>query len=94
MAGGESALDVPVGGSLSEYQLLEGMLIGSADNYADRLAGESWPSDAVYANAANAWLTAHGVPGITVVEPTGFDRGNIATPAALIPLAQKALGIR
>ena len=38
---GESALDVPVGGTLTEYQMLEGMLIGSANNYADRLAGDS-----------------------------------------------------
>ncbi len=88
---GESALDVPVGRSLSQYQLLEGMLIGSANNYADRLAGNLWPSDAVYANAANAWLKAHGVPGVTVVEPTGLDSDNVATPAALITLAQKAL---
>ena len=90
-ARGESALDVPVGGSLSEYQLLEGMLIGSANNYADRLAGNIWPSDAVYANAANSWLSAHGVPGVTVVEPTGMDSDNAASAAALIPLAQKAL---
>ncbi len=91
LANGESALDVPVGGTLSEYQLLEGMLIGSAGNYAQRLAGNVWPSDAVYADAANAWLQAHGVSGITVVEPTGIRRGNVATPAALITLAQKAL---
>ncbi|MEU1971505.1 D-alanyl-D-alanine carboxypeptidase [Microbacterium sp. NPDC019599] len=88
---GESALDVPVGGTLTEYQLLEGMLIGSANNYADRLARDLWPSDAVYASAANEWLQAHGVPGITIVEPTGFDAGNTASAASLIPLAKKAL---
>lgn len=88
---GESSLDVPVGGSLSEYQLLEGMLIGSANNYADRLASNLWPNDAVYASAANSWLAAHGVPGITIAEPTGFDKRNTASAAALIPLAQKAL---
>lgn len=88
---GESALDVPVGGSLSEYQMLEGMLIGSANNYADRLAGNLWPSDAVYASAASSWLAAHGVPGVTVVEPTGMDSDNTASAGALIPLARKAL---
>jgi D-alanyl-D-alanine carboxypeptidase (penicillin-binding protein 5/6) len=88
---GESALPVPIGGTLTEYQLLEGMLIGSANNYADRLAGNLWPSDEVFANAANAWLAAHGVSGVTVVEPTGMDSDNIAGPEALIPLAQKAL---
>ncbi|WP_426322225.1 D-alanyl-D-alanine carboxypeptidase [Microbacterium sp. E-13] len=90
-AGGESALDVPVGGSLSEYQMLEGMLIGSANNYADRLAQGLWPSDAVYASAANEWLAAHGVRGVAVYEPTGMDPRNAASPEALVTLAQKAL---
>jgi len=88
---GESALDVPVGGTLTEYQLLEGMLIGSANNYADRLASILWPSDAVYASAARTWLEVHGVPGVTIVEPTGFDSRNAASAASLIALAQKAL---
>ncbi|MET0812799.1 MAG: D-alanyl-D-alanine carboxypeptidase [Microbacterium sp.] len=88
---GESALDVPVGGALTEYQLLQGMLMGSAGNYADRLASNLWPTDAVFAAAANSWLRAHGVSGVTVVEPTGMDPRNVATPEALLVLAQKAL---
>ncbi len=91
LARNESALDVPVGGTLTQYQLLQGMLIGSANNYADRLAGNLWPTDAVFANAANTWLTAHGVPGVTVVEPTGVDPRNTASPEALITLAEKAM---
>lgn len=88
---GESALDVPVDGVLTEYQLLEGMLIGSANNYADRLARNLWPTDEVFANAANTWLAAHGVPGVTVVEPTGLDPRNTASPEAVIGLAKKAM---
>lgn len=87
----ESALDVPVGGTLTQYQLLEGMLMGSASNYADRLAGNLWPTDAVFASAASTWLAAHGVPGVTVIEPTGIDPRNTASPEALITLAEKAL---
>jgi len=90
-ARGESALDVPAGGSLTQYQLLEGMLIGSANNYADKLASLLWPNDAVFASAARTWLEVHGVPGITIVEPTGFDSRNRASAASLITLAQKAL---
>jgi D-alanyl-D-alanine carboxypeptidase (penicillin-binding protein 5/6) len=91
LARGESAIDVPVDGSLSEYQMLQGMLVGSANNYADRLAGNLFPSDEVFADAAMSWLSAHGVPGVTIVEPTGMDPGNSATPAALITLAQRAM---
>lgn len=90
-ANGESALDVPVGGSLTEYQMLEGMLVGSANNYADRLAQTIWPSDAVFASAANAWLAAHGVPGIEIHEPTGMDPRNSASAESLIVLAERAL---
>lgn len=88
---GESALDVPVGGTLSEYQLLQGMLIGSAGNYADRLAGSIWGSDAAFADAAGDWLSRHGIAGITVVEPTGIDPRNTATPDALLTLGRRAL---
>jgi len=87
----ESALDVPVGGVLTQYQLLEGMLIGSANNYADRLAADIWPSDAVFARAANDWLRLHGIPGITIADPTGINPRNVATPEALIPLARLAM---
>ncbi len=91
LASDESALDVPVGGTLSEYQLMQGILIGSAGNYADRLASTYWPTDAVFARAATKWLSDHGLPGITVVDPTGIDEANTATPAALMALAAKAL---
>lgn len=87
----ESALDVPVGGSLTEYQLLEGMLIGSANNYAALLGSTWWGSDATFASAANSWLSARGLSGITIVDPTGFDAGNTATPAALIEVGDLAM---
>lgn len=88
---GESALDVPVGGSLTQYEMLEGMLIGSANNYAQRLADELWPTDAVFADAARGWLDTHGITGIRIVEPTGLDDRNQAAPEALLPLAAAAL---
>ncbi len=91
LADGQSALNVPVGGTLSEYQMLQGMLIGSANNYADRLAAGLWPTDAVFAAAAQRYLTRHGLTGIRVVDPSGFDPGNTADPAALAPLAERAL---
>jgi D-alanyl-D-alanine carboxypeptidase (penicillin-binding protein 5/6) len=71
--------------------MLEGMLIGSASNYAARLAGNWWPSDASFASAANTWLDTHGVDDVTIVDPTGFDEGNTATPAGLVQLAQLAM---
>ncbi|MBD7957584.1 D-alanyl-D-alanine carboxypeptidase [Microbacterium sp. Sa4CUA7] len=88
---GESALPVPAGGSLTQYQMLQGILIASANNYADRLAATLWPSDEVFANAASTWLSTQGLTGITVVDPSGIDEDNTADPAALLALADKAM---
>jgi len=86
----QSALDVPVDGSLTQYQLYEGILLGSANNYADRLAREVWGTDENYAAAANQWLSQHDLGDISVVTPSGFDFGNVATPRALVQLGQIA----
>ena len=87
----ESALNVPVGGSLTQYQMLQGILIGSAGNYADRLASTIWPTDDVFASAATAWLARKDLSGITLVEPTGIDTDDAADPASLIRLARLAM---
>jgi len=91
LANDESALDVPVDGSLTQYQMLQGILIGSAGNYTDRLAGSIWPTDEVFAGAARAWLDRHGLPGISLAEPTGIDPANTADPASLVRLGELAL---
>ncbi|WP_285137676.1 D-alanyl-D-alanine carboxypeptidase [Microbacterium sp. lyk4-40-TSB-66] len=90
-ARGESSLDVPVDGSLTELQMLQGMLIASANNYAQRLATDLFGTDAEFSAAANQYLAERGIEGITIVNPTGIEEGNTATPAALIALAERAL---
>lgn len=87
----QSALDVPIGGVLTEYQLLQGTLMGSANNYIDRLATEIWGSDREFARAAEVWLRERGLTGITVVTPSGFDERNVATPEALVALGERAM---
>lgn len=91
LARDESALPVPAGGVLTQYQLLQGMLLGSACNYADILVEEIWGDDATFAAAATEFLAAQGIEEITVVEPTGIDPANTATPSALIELGRLAL---
>jgi D-alanyl-D-alanine carboxypeptidase (penicillin-binding protein 5/6) len=91
LARDESALPVPAGGVLTQHQLLQGMLLGSACNYADILVAELWGDDAAFAAAAADFLAAHGLDGITVTEPTGIDPANTARPSALIELGRLAL---
>lgn len=87
----QSALDVPVGGSLTEYQMLQGILLGSANNYVDRMANDLWGSDEQFAIAAKKWLADRGLTGITIVTPSGFDERNVATPEALLQLSERAM---
>lgn len=87
----QSALDVPVDGVLTEYQLLQGTLLGSANNYVDRLAREIWGSQDQFARAAEVWLAERDLSDITVVTPSGFDERNVATPEALLELGERAM---
>ncbi|MDR6866870.1 D-alanyl-D-alanine carboxypeptidase [Microbacterium resistens] len=88
----QSALDVPVDGSLTEYQLIQGILLGSANNYADRLAREVWGADRDYVEAAQGWLRMHDLGGaISLENPSGFGMGNTATPRALLRLGEIAV---
>ncbi len=87
----ESALDVPVEGSLTQYQLLQGALIGSAGNYVDRLVAELWDSEEAFLADAQSLLDAHGITGITIVEATGIDQGNTADTASLVRLGEIAM---
>lgn len=91
LARDQSALPVPAGGILTEYQLLQGMLLGSACNYADILVTDIWGDNTAFADAAGEFLAEHGLEEITVTEPTGFDPANTATPSALIGLGRLAL---
>lgn len=87
----QSALDVPVGGTLTEFQLLQGTLLGSANNYIDRLSQEIWGSPSAFTAAAEVWLRDRGLDGITIVTPSGFDDRNRATPESLVALAELAM---
>jgi D-alanyl-D-alanine carboxypeptidase (penicillin-binding protein 5/6) len=87
----QSALDVPVGGTLTEFQLLQGTLLGSANNYIDRLSQEIWGSPSAFTAAAEVWLRDRGLDSITIVTPSGFDARNTATPESLVALAELAM---
>lgn len=88
---GQSALLVPVGTALTEYQMLEGILVGSASNFADMLVDRVWSGEGDFTAAAEAFLARENLTGITMIEPTGIDPRNTATPASLIALGRRAL---
>lgn len=88
---GQTVLDIPVGGVLTQHQLLQGALIGSADNYIDRLMTHIWGSNDVFQVAAAEWLEDRGLSGITIVDASGWGAGSMASPADVIHLAELAM---
>ncbi|WP_110590082.1 D-alanyl-D-alanine carboxypeptidase [Microbacterium suaedae] len=88
----ESALDVPIGETLTYYQLLEGILMGSAGNYANKLVDALWEGDRdAYLTDALSWLQSNGIQDTMVVDATGISPDNRSTPTSMVKVSQIAL---
>jgi D-alanyl-D-alanine carboxypeptidase (penicillin-binding protein 5/6) len=88
---GGSTEPVRSGLVLSQYQVLQTVLISSANNYARSLGVWAFGSDAAFVTAAGEWLERHGLHNTTVAEATGIDPANTSTSSDLIELAKLAL---
>ncbi|MEO7350236.1 MAG: D-alanyl-D-alanine carboxypeptidase, partial [Terrimesophilobacter sp.] len=86
-----SAKPVAPGVKFTQRELLDIVLIASANNYAETMARWAFGSEESFLVAARAWLDAHGLGGIHLVDSTGLDPRNTATPADLIELGKLAL---
>lgn len=76
---------------LTQRQLIDLMLVWSANNYADTLATWAFGSVEAYVEAAGAWIDRQGLDGLQVVDATGFSPQSAATPRALLDLARLAV---
>lgn len=84
-------VDTPEGLKLSTRQLLEIILLPSANNYAISYAHWVFGSDAGYRTAVAAWAKKHGLESVSMHEPSGLSRKNVASPADLVRIARLAL---
>lgn len=87
----DSNLDVVAGEVLDERQLLEGLLIPSADNVADLLA--AWDAGSIPAFVAemNATARALGMTGTHYADASGLDPASRSTAADQVRLASLAM---
>lgn len=86
-----SAEPVAVGVAFTQRQLLDLVLVASANNYAETMARWAFGSQDGFLTAARAWLDAHNLSGIHIVDASGRNPGNTARPADLIELGKLAL---
>lgn len=82
---------VAAGVVMSQREVLEVMLVSSANNYAESLAGWSFGSQGAFVDAAAVWLAENGFDSTVLVEPTGMSPRNVSTVDDLLGIAQVAL---
>ncbi|MGH9043427.1 MAG: D-alanyl-D-alanine carboxypeptidase family protein [Acidimicrobiales bacterium] len=84
----QASYPVSVGEQLSEYQMLEGMLVHSANNFADMLAAWDAASVPSFVAMMNGMAVALGMTHTHYVDPSGYDQDSVSTPADQLALAR------
>ncbi|MHC9046395.1 D-alanyl-D-alanine carboxypeptidase family protein [Microbacterium saperdae] len=87
---GATIAPMPTGTSMSLHDALAAMLIPSASNYAEALSSRIFGSQYAFLGATRTWLSAHGLTGTTITEPTGISPRNTSTPADLVAIGKLA----
>lgn len=81
---GGSNARVVAGEQISEYQLIQGIVLASANNMADSLAIWAFGSMEGYFEAAKQWLDKNGLNSTTVAgDASGFNSATTSTPTDL-----------
>jgi len=87
----ESVLPVAAGEHLSEYQLLQGLLLPSASNYADMLARWDAGDVATFVNRMNMRAAALGMSATHYADVSGFSPLSVSIPSDLVTLGRTAM---
>lgn len=87
---GATIAAMPTGSSMSLHDALATMLIPSASNYAEAVSTWAFGSQSAFLRATRDWLTANGLTGTTIVEPTGLSPHNTSTPTDMIAIGKLA----
>lgn len=83
---------VLIGEKLSEYQMLEAMMLPSANNMADSLAIWAYSSLPAYREAANKYLTNHAINDTHVgSDASGFDPSTVSTAHDMVLIGELAM---
>ena len=88
---GKSVLPVVAGERLTEYQLLQGLLLPSASNFADMLAVWDLGGVPAFVNRMNAHAASLGMSATHYADVSGFSPLSVSIPSDLITLAQNAM---
>jgi len=82
---------VSAGLTLSQRQVMDVMLVESANNYAESLVTWAFGSVDEFVPVANEWLKTNGLNSTSIVEPTGMSPQNVSSASDLVALGKLAL---
>jgi D-alanyl-D-alanine carboxypeptidase (penicillin-binding protein 5/6) len=88
---GESVLPVVAGEQISEYQLLQGLLLPSASNFAEMLAAWDVGDVPAFVARMNTRAAALGMSATHYADVSGFSPLSVSIPVDLIKLGQTAM---
>ncbi|RLQ86240.1 D-alanyl-D-alanine carboxypeptidase [Mycetocola zhadangensis] len=91
IAEGGSAAPVAVGSVFTERQLLEAMMLPSANNYSITLANWAYGSVENFLAATKTWLDKNSLSGTHLADSSGLDPNSRSTPADLVRIGQMAI---
>ena len=86
-----SVHSVRSGQVMSQFQLLEVVLIASANNYAQSLVAWAFGSESAFLDATRDWLAANGLTTTTITDASGILPTNTSTASDLVELAKLAV---
>ncbi len=87
-----SIMPVREGQQLTQYQMLQGLMLPSANNIADTLAVWLFGSMDNYLAYANNLVKSYGMNNTVISDASGFSPQTVSTPSDMVIAAQKALG--
>jgi D-alanyl-D-alanine carboxypeptidase (penicillin-binding protein 5/6) len=85
---GQSTLMVRIGERITERQALEALLLPSANNIAELLAGHDAGGLAAFVASMNSTARKLGMVSTTYTDPSGFNDETVSTAADQLKLAQ------
>jgi D-alanyl-D-alanine carboxypeptidase (penicillin-binding protein 5/6) len=91
IAEGGSAAPVAVGSVFTERQLLEAMMLPSANNYSIMLANWAYGSVEKFLAATTTWLDKNELAGTHLADSSGLNQDSRSTPADLVRIGQMVL---
>lgn len=86
-----SVAAVSAGEQITEYQMLQGMLLPSANNLAESLADWAFGSVPAFVSFANQYAKQLGLHDTTITDPSGLDASTVSTAHDLTLLGEVAM---